>query len=103
MAASRAGIPYGFLIDAYHAHDGDSLKVIAEVKSTYPSVYIGRKDRFIQTIKRIISPTIPSIKGKISIEGDALLLYREKIWRPRIRNFSKPYSIEIVMIQLSLI
>ena len=91
ISSRSIGIPYGFLIDIYHKYhdDGDS-QVINEIKRVYPSVYIGRNDRFIKTIQRIVSPTIPSIKGKVSIsEGQALDRYREKIWIPRIRNLSK--------------
>ncbi len=74
---SNSGIPYGFLIDVYYEYrDGGDSKVINEIKKVYPGAYIIRNDRFIKTIQRIVSPTIPSIQGKVSIcEGHTLDKY----------------------------
>ena len=78
------GILYGFLIDVHEKYynEGSEL-IIREVKRAYPEVYIGRNDRFLKTIQRIVSPTLPSINGKVSISGDSLDNYRRKIWIPK--------------------
>ena len=90
MASKKISIPYGFLIDLYEKYSSDDSILIDEVKRNYPSLYIGRNDRFIKTIQRIVLPTVPSILGgKVSISGDSLRNYRQKIWTPRARNLSK--------------
>ena len=92
------GILYGFLIDVHEKYynEGSEL-IIREVKRAYPEVYIGRNDRFLKTIQRIVSPTLPSINGKVSISGDSLDNYRRKIWIPRTRNFSKKLHSNILL------
>ena len=91
MATRSRGIPYGFLIDVYEKYcNEDSEVMVNEVKSIYPDVYIGRNDRFVKTMQRIVSPTLPSIlDGQVSITGNSLDSYRKKKWIPRIRNLSK--------------
>ena len=94
----RRGILYGFLIDIHEKYynEGSEL-IIREVKRAYPEVYIGRNDRFLKTIQRIVSPTLPSSNGKVSISGDSVDNYRRKIWIPRTRNFSKKLRSNILL------
>ena len=92
LKATRSrGIPYEFLINVYEKYcNEDSEVMVNEVKSIYPDVYIGRNDRFVKTMQRIVSPTLPSIlDGQVSITGNSLDSYRKKKWIPRIRNLSK--------------
>ena len=90
---SAGRIPYGFLIDIYQKYNATPDQMLEEVKTAYyPGVYIGRTDRFCNTVRRIVAPTIPSIlNGKVTLSGDSLLRYRNKIWMPKIRNTSMHY------------
>ena len=90
---SAGRIPYGFLIDIYQKYNATPDQMLEEVKTAYPGVYIGRTDRFCNTVRRIVAPTIPSIlNGKVTLSGDSLLRYRNKIWMPKIRNTSMHYN-----------
>ncbi len=48
---------YGDMIDYFKEYEHDSEKLLSKVKEDYPNLYIGRKDRFYETVKRIIAPT----------------------------------------------
>ena len=80
---------YGSLIDIFlkaKETDCTSDSLLLQFKEHYPHVYIGRPDRFMRTVERIVAPTLPSILGKEKLSGDALEEYRKKSWYPRIRN-----------------
>ena len=88
---SILGVAYGDLIDIFEQCDsespGNKEHLYTKFKSCYPDIYIGRSDRFYQTVLRIVAPTRPSLRGDSSIKGANLLSYRKKTWVPRIRNF----------------
>ena len=89
MSNDKRGIPYEFLIDIYEKSAGQRDVILKEVKNSYPEVYIGSPDCFYNTIKRIVSPTVPSIlNGKIAVKDDALKTYKKRTWIPKIRNTS---------------
>lgn len=80
---------YGCLIDLHkkYGDNRDKPRLIKAFKAQYPNIYIGRPDRFHNTITRIVLPTIPTA-GKSGSISD-LAAYRAKVWKPRLRNTTK--------------
>ena len=72
---------YGELIDLFNKCPDNN-----EYREQYPKIYIGRPRRFYETVKRIVAPTQPSLRGGSKISGSSLSTYRKRIWEPRIRN-----------------
>ena len=100
VSESQKGVSYGSLIDLYDTYSGDSSELLTEFKKKYPSIYIGRADRFLRTIQRIASPCLPSILGKVTLKDRASLeKYRSNVWTPGIRNSNcKFYSCFILVL-----
>ena len=88
LAEPPQGVLYGSLIDLYETYAGDNSAVfLEEFKRRWPHIYVGRADRFMRTVQRIVSPCLPSILGKVTLRDDAAKeIYRLKTWIPRIRN-----------------
>ncbi len=80
---------YGFLIDAYHEHNGNRDKLIELFRAEYPDIYIRRPDCLYRTIERIVFPTIPTAGKRAVCSGSQLLNYRKRLWKPRLRNTTR--------------
>ena len=91
VSANKKLPTYGFLIDIFGEYGEESDLLLKKFKDHYPEIYIGRPDRFYNTMKRIVTPTLPSSKGKSCSVGlgPQLAAYRERLWEPRLRNISK--------------
>nr|MCH9715538.1 hypothetical protein [Gammaproteobacteria bacterium] len=63
----------------------------------YTNLVLGRPCRFSETVKRIIAPTKPSLKGDAKLIGSPLTTYRKRIWKPRIRNFASGMLMIIIL------
>ncbi len=55
----------------------------ARFKELYPNIVIGRPYRFLETVERIAAPVR---HGKSPLTGIELQLYRQRLWKSRIRN-----------------
>ena len=81
---------HGFLINLLHkAEQKSEIKnanlsaiLLADFKLFYPHIQIGRADRFLDTVRRIATPTM----GPNKITGSSLRSYLKRTWTPRIRN-----------------
>ena len=82
-------LTYGELIDYIDECEDDPKRLLSKFKDTYPSIYIGRADRFYETVRRIVAPTRPSLRGGCSLSDLQIAAYRKRIWKPRIHNTSK--------------
>ncbi len=84
---------YGELIDLFEEvekeHFNDENVLCQQFKDLYPDVTIGRPRRFFETVKRLIAPVRPSLRGTVSLTGSALASYRRRVWVPRVRNAAK--------------
>ena len=91
VSANKKLPTYGFLIDLFGEYGEEPDKLLEKFKDNYPEIYIGRLDRFYNTMKRIVTPTLPSFKDKTCpvVLGPQLASYRKKLWKPRLRNTSK--------------
>ena len=68
--------------------------MLEEVKTAYLGLYIARTDRFCNTVRRIVAPTIPSIlNGKVTLSGDSLLRYRIKIMDTKDSKYKYAYNV----------
>ena len=81
---------YGELIDYFHQCEDDPENLFLKFKDSYPSVYVGRVDRFYKTVKQIALPTftVPIVRGKLMSDAE-ILAYRRRVWKPRLHNTSK--------------
>lgn len=79
---------YGDLIDLFeeteHECRGNEDLLCTKFRMIYPD--IGRPRRFYETVKRIVAPTQPSLRGESRLSGSPLSSYRRRTWQPRIRN-----------------
>ena len=83
---------YGELIDLYIELEGKANLqdcLFSEISGRFPQLSLGRPTRVLDTIKRIIAPTRPSLRGPAKITGSGLAAYRKRVWRPRIRTSLK--------------
>ena len=58
----------------------------SEIRVRFPGVPVGRPSRFYDTVKRIVGPTKPSVRGPPKLVGSPLASYRKRVWEPRIRT-----------------
>ena len=96
LDCESANPTYGALIDLLSAAEqkyqsgsfNSSLSdiLLTDFKKLYPSILIGRADRFLDTVRRIATPTIPSATGTSKLVGSPLRTYFNRTWTPRIRN-----------------
>ena len=85
---------YGELIELLTISDEKSTNeclplcevLAANFSGRYPAIYIGRANRFLDTVQRIAAPTKQSTGGRSKLEGDSLRSYMKRTWKPRIRN-----------------
>ncbi len=111
---------YGELIELLHVAELRYVEedvelselVVTLFKKRYPSIYIGRPSRFLDTLRRIALPTRPHVVGK-QLNGDSLRSYLKQIWSPKIRNppptgllfnhniLCYAYSIKVVVLVVS--
>ena len=83
---------YGDLIDIFERHEGEKHAtelIFSEVRRRYPCVSVSRPTRFFDTVRRIVGPTRPSLRGTAKLTGSPLASYRRRVWEPRIRNTSR--------------
>jgi len=80
---------YGELIDTFEEVEGrpDAADLLCvELCQRYPHIKIGRPSRLLDTVKRLIAPTRPSMLGPAKLTGLPLANYRRRVWEPRIRS-----------------
>ena len=90
--ARDTGPQYGELIDLYQELEEESNlqdSLFSELSSRYPHLNLSRPTRVLDSIKRIIAPTRPSLRGPAKVTGSGLAAYRNRVWRPRIRTSVK--------------
>ena len=58
----------------------------SEICARYPMISVGRPTRLFDTVKRIVGPTRPSVRGAAKLSGSPLATYRKRVWKPRIRT-----------------
>ena len=92
--ASKAHPTYGELLmylkdaelEATTRNESVAILLEAKLHSNYPTVYVGRPGRFMDTVRRIAAPTQASSIGCRKLEGEALASYIKRTWKPRIRT-----------------
>lgn len=85
---------YGVLIDllakAEHSAmmKGNSVSLVLSTnfRQLYPHIQISRNDRFLDTVRRIAAPTLPSSLGPSKLNGSALRTYLTRTWTPKNRH-----------------
>ena len=80
---------YGEIIDLYEAFGErpDAAHLLcSEMSKLYPCIRTKRPGRLFDSMKRIVAPTRPSLKGTAKVTGSPLASYRKRIWEPRIRT-----------------
>ena len=58
----------------------------SEICARYPKISVSRPTRLYDTVKRIVVPTRPSLRGAAKLSGSPLAAYRKRVWKPRIRT-----------------
>ena len=58
----------------------------AEFQHKFPQIPISRPSRFLDTVRRLEAPTMPSALGQRKLDGSPLKSYLKRRWIPRIRN-----------------
>ena len=73
---------YSELIRLLHKSEQEQTKncnlatlLVSNFKELYPHVDISRADRFLDTVRRIAVPTLPSSLGTIKLTGASLQTY----------------------------
>ena len=87
------GPTYGELIDLLTKLEGkpDVIDLLcSEICIRYPSISVTRPTRLFNTLKRITGPTRPSLGRSAKLTGSPLASYRNRVWKPRIRNSQIP-------------
>ena len=59
----------------------------------YPNLVVGRPCRLLETVKRIVIPTRPLLRGDAKLHGSPLATYRKRIWKPCVRNVTAAVSV----------
>jgi len=77
---------YGQLIDIFTSNSPDEESAFSDFQTEFPEFPVGRKDRFLESVQRIVAPIKPSMIGDSKLIGSHLQSYRKRIWQPRIRN-----------------
>ena len=90
MADPTYGDLIQYLYDSENACSSNGQPV-AEVltekfTSRYPHIPVNRPSRFLDTVRRIAAPTLPSAVGKSKLVGSPLSSYLRRRWVPRTRH-----------------
>ena len=74
--------------DSINAGCIDSSTLYLNFQTKYPHipVIVSRPDRLLNSIRRIVAPTQPSLRGPSKLVGLSLEAYRNQIWAPRVTN-----------------
>lgn len=90
------GPTYGHLIDLYQQYEEqiDARDILyAEVGRQYPQLSIGQPSRFYDMVERIVGPIKPSLCEEAKLTGLPLASYRQRTWKPHIRNNKGKFNI----------
>ena len=90
---------YGEVIDLYEAFGErpDAAHLLcSEMSKLYPCIPTKRPGRLFDSVKRIVAPTRPSLKGAAKVTGSPLASYRKRIWEPRVRTAERYTGILIL-------
>ena len=82
---------FGELIELYEDTSDDASILHTKLLERYP-VLVGRHCRLLETVKRIVVPTRPSLRGDAKLHGSPLPTYRKRIWKPCVRNVTAAVS-----------
>ena len=83
---------FGELIELYEETSDDASILHTKLLERYPNLVVGRPCRLLETVKRIVAPTTPSLRGDAKLHGSPLATYRKRIWKPRVRNVTAAVS-----------
>lgn len=90
---------YGELIDLFTEVEGRANTtdlLYSEFCTRYPKISVSRPTRLFDTVKPIVGPTRPSLRGAAKLSGSPLATYRKRVWKHRIRTSSTQGILEMV-------
>lgn len=68
-----------------------------EFQHKFPQIPINRPSRFLDTVRRLEAPTMPSALGGKKLDGSPLRSYLKRRWIPRIRNTHRQQGMHTCM------